>query len=167
MMRHYQYFSAFSCSWCLHPSVQLRCVPLCLCFRFPSRWFLLGLAFFFLTIICRDESGGCSDVTSAHGAWRHAGVRFLLSGVLAGSCRFSLGVGGCSLVGLASAASRWFSLLLIYYFLLVICADSRWLLMAGSCKDRTCCLKDRRKHFKMHQPGIEPGSPHGNDVFDH
>ena len=30
---------------------------------------------------CRSESGWCSDVTSTHGAWRHAGVRFLLSGV--------------------------------------------------------------------------------------
>ena len=29
----------------------------------------------------RGESGWCSDVTSTHGAWRHAGVRFLLSGV--------------------------------------------------------------------------------------
>ena len=25
-----------------------------------------------------DESGWCSDVASTHGAWRHAGVRFLL-----------------------------------------------------------------------------------------
>ena len=33
----------------------------------------------------RGESGWCSDVTSTHGAWRHAGVRFLLSG--AASCR--------------------------------------------------------------------------------
>ena len=29
---------------------------------------------------CRGESGWCSDVTSTHGAWRHAGVRFPLSG---------------------------------------------------------------------------------------
>ena len=29
----------------------------------------------------RGESGWCSDVTSTHGAWRHAGVRFLFSGV--------------------------------------------------------------------------------------
>ena len=29
----------------------------------------------------RGESGWCSDVTSTHGAWEHAGVRFLLSGV--------------------------------------------------------------------------------------
>ena len=28
----------------------------------------------------RGESGWCSDVTSTHGAWRHAGVRFLLLG---------------------------------------------------------------------------------------
>ena len=28
----------------------------------------------------RGESGWCSDVTSTHGAWRHAGVRFSLSG---------------------------------------------------------------------------------------
>ena len=28
----------------------------------------------------RGESGWCSDMTSTHGAWRHAGVRFLLSG---------------------------------------------------------------------------------------
>ena len=30
--------------------------------------------------ISQGESGLCSDVTSTHGAWRHAGVRFLLSG---------------------------------------------------------------------------------------
>ena len=29
---------------------------------------------------CRGESGWCRDMTSTHGAWRHAGVRFLLSG---------------------------------------------------------------------------------------
>ena len=29
----------------------------------------------------RGESGWCSDVTSTHGAWRHAGVRFLLPGI--------------------------------------------------------------------------------------
>ena len=29
---------------------------------------------------CRGESGWCSDMTSTHGAWRHAGARFLLSG---------------------------------------------------------------------------------------
>ena len=29
----------------------------------------------------RGESGWCSDVTSTHGAWRHAEVRFLLPGV--------------------------------------------------------------------------------------
>ena len=28
----------------------------------------------------RGESGWCSDMTSTHGVWRHAGVRFLLSG---------------------------------------------------------------------------------------
>jgi len=28
----------------------------------------------------RDESGWCSDVTSTHGAWRHAGVPFWLAG---------------------------------------------------------------------------------------
>jgi hypothetical protein len=33
-----------------------------------------------LLIECRGESGWCSDVTSTHGAWRHAGVRFPLSG---------------------------------------------------------------------------------------
>ena len=33
-------------------------------------------------LLGRGESGWCSDVTSTHGAWRHAGVRFLLSGVL-------------------------------------------------------------------------------------
>ena len=32
------------------------------------------------TSLCQGESGWCSDVTSTHGAWRHAGVRFLLSG---------------------------------------------------------------------------------------
>ena len=39
---------------------------------------------------CRDDSGWCSDMTSTHGAWGmgngawgHAGVRFLLPGVLA------------------------------------------------------------------------------------
>ena len=31
-------------------------------------------------VIGRGESGWCSDVTSTHGAWRHAGVRFLLPG---------------------------------------------------------------------------------------
>ena len=30
----------------------------------------------------RGESGWCSDMTSTHGAWRHAGIRFLLSGGL-------------------------------------------------------------------------------------
>ena len=30
----------------------------------------------------RGESGWCSDMTSTHGAWRHAGTRFLLSGGL-------------------------------------------------------------------------------------
>ena len=30
----------------------------------------------------RGESGWCSDVTSTHGAWRHAGVRFLLRRVV-------------------------------------------------------------------------------------
>ena len=29
----------------------------------------------------RGESGWCLDVTSTHGAWRHAGVRFLLPGI--------------------------------------------------------------------------------------
>jgi len=33
----------------------------------------------------RDESGWCSDVTSTHGAWRHAWVRFLLPGVSPGT----------------------------------------------------------------------------------
>jgi hypothetical protein len=33
-----------------------------------------------LLLECRGESGWCSDVTSTHGAWRHAGVRFPLSG---------------------------------------------------------------------------------------
>ena len=28
----------------------------------------------------RGESGWCSDMTSTHGVWRHAGVRFLLTG---------------------------------------------------------------------------------------
>ena len=28
--------------------------------------------------LCGGESGWCSDVASTHGAWRHAGVRFLL-----------------------------------------------------------------------------------------
>ena len=31
----------------------------------------------------RGESGWCLDMTSTHGAWRHAGVQFLLLGVLA------------------------------------------------------------------------------------
>jgi hypothetical protein len=30
---------------------------------------------------CQGESGWCSDGTSTPGAWKHAGVRFLLSGV--------------------------------------------------------------------------------------
>ena len=29
---------------------------------------------------CRGELGWCSGMTSTHGAWRHAGARFLLSG---------------------------------------------------------------------------------------
>jgi hypothetical protein len=33
------------------------------------------------TVVGREESGWCSDVTSTHGAWRHARVRFLLPGV--------------------------------------------------------------------------------------
>ena len=32
----------------------------------------------------RGESGWCLDVTSTHGVWRHAGVRFLLSGDIHG-----------------------------------------------------------------------------------
>ena len=36
--------------------------------------------FFDSQLPSRSESGWCSDVTSTHGAWRHAGVRFLLSG---------------------------------------------------------------------------------------
>ena len=40
----------------------------------------LHLPHFFLHLSSRGESGWCSDVTSTHGAWRHAGVRFLLSG---------------------------------------------------------------------------------------
>jgi len=38
--------------------------------------------------IGQDESGWCSDMTSTHGAWRHAGVRFLLLGVLLLGCIF-------------------------------------------------------------------------------
>ena len=30
---------------------------------------------------CRGESGWCLDMTSTHGAWRHAEVQFLLPGV--------------------------------------------------------------------------------------
>jgi hypothetical protein len=33
-----------------------------------------------LSLHSRGESGWCSDVTSTHGAWRHAGIRFLLPG---------------------------------------------------------------------------------------
>jgi hypothetical protein len=33
-----------------------------------------------LSLFSRGESGWCSDVTSTHGAWRHAGIRFLLPG---------------------------------------------------------------------------------------
>ncbi len=49
----------------------------------PSKYLHLGCeqAGSKLCQICRGESGWCSDVTSTHGAWRHAGVRFLLSGV--------------------------------------------------------------------------------------
>ena len=32
-------------------------------------------------VACRGESGWCSDMTSTHGAWRHAEVQFLLPGV--------------------------------------------------------------------------------------
>ena len=35
-----------------------------------------------LSFIGQDESGWCSDMTSTHGAWRRAGVRFLLLGDL-------------------------------------------------------------------------------------
>ena len=38
----------------------------------------------------RGESGWCSDMTSTHGAWRHAGVRFLLSGELRRAMRTCL-----------------------------------------------------------------------------
>ena len=31
-----------------------------------------------ISIASGDESGWCLDVASTHGAWRHAGVRFLL-----------------------------------------------------------------------------------------
>ena len=31
-------------------------------------------------VACRGESGWCSDMTSTHGAWRHAEVQFLLPG---------------------------------------------------------------------------------------
>ena len=34
------------------------------------------------SVVGRGGSGWCSDVTSTHGAWRHAGVRFLFPGVL-------------------------------------------------------------------------------------
>ena len=39
---------------------------------------ILGPVYIFL--MGRGESGWCSDMTSTHGAWRHAGVRFLLFG---------------------------------------------------------------------------------------
>ena len=39
---------------------------------------ILGPVYIFL--LGRGESGWCSDMTSTHGAWRHAGVRFLLFG---------------------------------------------------------------------------------------
>ena len=45
--------------------------------------------------LSRGESGWCLDMTSNHGAWRHAGVRFLLSGALcskAGAHAFSASV---------------------------------------------------------------------------
>ena len=45
-----------------------------------------------LTCQCgRGESGWCSDMTSTHGVWRHAGVRFLLSGGLPHAVRAFLG----------------------------------------------------------------------------
>ncbi len=37
----------------------------------------------------RGDSGWCSDVTSTHGAWRHAGVRFLLPGALCNTNMFA------------------------------------------------------------------------------
>ena len=45
-------------------------------------FFKLTTCCFFACIstICRGESGWCLDVTSTLGAWRHAGVRFLLPG---------------------------------------------------------------------------------------
>jgi hypothetical protein len=33
-----------------------------------------------LSLHSRGESGWCSDVTSIHGAWRHAGIRLFLPG---------------------------------------------------------------------------------------
>ena len=45
-----------------------------------------------LTFQCgRGESGWYSDMTSTHGVWRHAGVRFLLSGGLPHAVRACLG----------------------------------------------------------------------------
>ena len=38
----------------------------------------------------RGESGWCSDMTSTHGAWRHAGAGFLLSGELRRAMRTCL-----------------------------------------------------------------------------
>ena len=46
-----------------------------------SRWALRAQCGAGVASMSRSESGWCSDVASTHGAWRHAGVRFLLSGV--------------------------------------------------------------------------------------
>ena len=43
--------------------------------------FFFGRLFDFFNFLAgQGESGWCSDMTSTHGAWRHAGVRFLLPG---------------------------------------------------------------------------------------
>ena len=50
----------------------------------------------------RGESGWCSDVTSTHGAWRHAGVRFLLRRVDG-----TMWVGVSSVCNFVVCRARW------------------------------------------------------------
>ena len=64
------------------------------------------------SVVGRGESGWCSDVTSTHGAWRHAGVRFLLPGVFQHNTQQRLFVGkrGSIISGDQNRAVAWLNL---------------------------------------------------------
>ena len=68
-----------------HASMQMmRAVAGC-CFRFSSYVFTLRARLCWSVVdlgLGRGESGWCPDGTSTPGAWRHAGVQFLLSGAM-------------------------------------------------------------------------------------